>query len=236
MPATSTGFTYTTDTCPAVGQYSIVKKISCFHEAFNYDAGHIFFGVHPSADSAYMMVANYHASTTPLIVFRDTIKNLCSNSNYLFWAGIQNLSRSACFYPNFSFVAETISGQVIQSFQTGDIGGATDKGSPYFGYLAPDARTSFPAYYGGIFSLPAGVNDIVLKIITNPTAAYPSCTNTFAIDNILLMPVGPEISIADQATGGWVTGTCFKNGKPVTLTSEIGTGYYDFQYKEFYSC
>lgn len=152
-----------------------------------------------------------------ITVFRDTIRNLCSNSSYLFWAGIRNISQSACFYANFTFVAETISGQVIKSFQTGDIGGASDKGSPYFGYLAPDARISFPEYYGGIFSLPAGATDVILKIVTNSTNANSSCTNTFAMDNILLTPVGPALDIANKDTDGWITGTCFNNGAPIAL-------------------
>jgi gliding motility-associated-like protein len=225
----STDFIYTNNVCPQPGQYAVTLADNCF-KIIQHDAGHIFYTVHPlENDSGYMMIANYNASTISKTVFEDTVKNLCGNNQYLFWAGIRNLSNSTCFYPNFSFVVETVSDQTIQSFQTGDIGGATDKAAPYFGYLAPDPRTSFPAYYGGIFTLPAGINDVVVKIITNPTNAYSSCTSTFAIDNIILMPVGAEINISDPSSpGGWVTGTCFKGGKPVTLNSDIGSGYYNF--------
>ena len=225
----STDFTYTNNVCPQPGQYSVTLADECFN-VIQHDAGHIFYNPHPlENDSGYMMVVNYHASTISKTVFEDTIKNLCSSNQYLFWAGIRDLSNSACFYPNFSFIVETLSGQTIQTFQTGDIGGVTDKGAPYFGYLVPDPRTSFPVYYGGIFTLPAGINEVILKIITNPTNANSSCTNTFAIDNILLTAVGPEVSIADPASpDGWVTGTCFKNGKLIALNGSIGSGYYDF--------
>ena len=146
----------------------------------------------------------------------------------MFWAGINNRSHPACFYPNLSFVVETISGQLIQSFQTGDIGGpfGSDNAAAYFGYLVPDAKTTFPSYYGGIFSLPSGIRDIVVKIITNPTNANSSCINTFAIDNILLTPIGPDITITDpKSPDGWLTGTCFNDGNPVVLTGTIGSGY-----------
>jgi hypothetical protein len=183
-------FSYTVDTCPAPGYYSIVNQEKCFPVALNDDAGHIFFGTHPLVDSSgYMMLVNYSASSTSKTVFRDTVKDICGSSKYLFWAGVRNLSRSGCFYPNLSFVVETPSAQVIQSFQTGDIGSAgKDSAAPYFGYIIADPKTSFPAYYGGVFSLPAGISSVVVKIITNPTNANTSCTNTIAIDNILLTP------------------------------------------------
>ncbi|HEX5153362.1 MAG TPA: gliding motility-associated C-terminal domain-containing protein [Parafilimonas sp.] len=230
-------FSYTPDICPAPGNYSIVNQESCFPDALSDDAGHIFFGAHPLIDSlGYMMLVNYSASPTSKIVFRDTVKDLCGSNKYLFWAGVRNLSHSRCFYPNLSFVVETPDGQEIQSFQTGDIGGGVGKDSaaPYFGYIVADPKTSFPAYYGGIFSLPAGINNIVVKIITNPTTANTSCSNTFAIDNILLTPVGPEITILDpDSPDGWLTGACFKGGDPVALTGSIRSGYYGFRKTDF---
>ncbi len=216
----STDFKYTNNACPQPGQYSVTLADECFN-IIQHDAGHIFYNPHPlENDSGYMMIVNYQASTVSKTVFEDTIKNICSNNQYLFWAGIRNLSNSSCFYPNFSFIVETLSGQTIETFQTGDIGGTTDKGAPYFGFLASDPRTSFPAYYGGIFTLPAGINTVILKIITNSTNANSSCTNTFAIDNILLTPVGAEVSIADPASAdGWVTGPVLKMVNLLHLTA-----------------
>ena len=221
-------FTYTTSKCPPSGSYTISNTDSCFR-FIKSDAGHIFIGAHPAQeDSGYMMIATYQASAVSKTVFRDTIKNLCTNNTYLFWAGIRNLSNSKCFYPNFSFNVETLSGTLIQSFQTGDIGGgASDKGSPFFGYQAPDIKASFPYYYGGIFTLPAGITGIVLKIITNPSTAQ-TCTATFAIDNILLTSVGPALSIAIPNSDGYITSTCFQSNQPVNLAGNIGNGYYNF--------
>lgn len=225
----STDFAFTKNLCPKPGEYSVVNTDACFN-TIQHDAGHFFFGVHPlENEPGYMMIANYAASPNAKTVFEDTVKNLCSNNDYLFWAGIKNLSNSTCFYPNFSFTATTLSGNVLLNFHTGNIGGANDAGAAYFGYQVPDSKTPFPSYYGGVFSLPSGVGTIILKIITNSSNANSSCTATFAIDNIILMPVGPEITITDSASsGGWITGTCFKNGKPVALNGDIGSGYYSF--------
>ncbi|HVX25981.1 MAG TPA: gliding motility-associated C-terminal domain-containing protein [Parafilimonas sp.] len=220
-------FTYTTNKCPAPGSYTISNTDACFGFIKN-DAGHIFINSHPQQEnSGYMMIANYGASSFSKTVFRDTIKNLCSNNSYLFWAGIRNLSNSKCFYPNFSFNVETLSGSLIQSFETGDIGGATDNAAPFFGYQAPDIKATFPYYYGGIFKLPSGINDVVLKILTN-SSNVQTCTTTFAIDNILLTPVGPMLSIGMLNSEGYITSTCFQGNQPINLTSNISNGYYNF--------
>jgi len=238
LPVGSSDFPYTTDTCPSPGFYTVVNKVHCSNiNPLPHDAGTLFFGTHPlESDSGYMMLINYKASTSPRAIFRDTVKNLCGNSTYLFWAGIHNLGNGTCLYPNLSFNAETLSGQVIQSFQTGDIGGPTDKSAGYLGYLAPDPKTSFPSYYGGIFTLPAGMNEIVVKIIANASNAYADCNTFFAMDNILLTPVGPALTVTTP--GGtpeaWVTGACFQGNVPVKLTGNISTSATIFGAERFY--
>ncbi|HYJ64794.1 MAG TPA: gliding motility-associated C-terminal domain-containing protein [Parafilimonas sp.] len=226
-------FTYTTQDCPSPGNYSIINSGNCFL-SLKHDAGHIYIGPHPSdTDAGYMMLVNYQASAISKTVFRDTVKNLCSNNSYLFWAAILGLSNSACFHANLMFSVETLTGQVIQTFQTGDIGGATDKPHPYFGYTGIDIKATFPYFYGGIFTLPAGINNVVLKILTDPANDLP-CTATFATDNILLSPVGPNlsVSIAGQPEG-WITSTCFQGNQPVNLTADIGSGYLNFNSNDF---
>ncbi len=228
----STGFSYSNDLCPAMGSYTIVNQTNNCPGvgSLSDDAGHIFYGVHPVVDSTgYMMLVNYQASTNSKIVFSDTVSDLCSNNTYLFWAGVRKLGATTCFYPNLSLNVETVYGEILQSFQTGDIGGVGDNAAPYFGYAGFDLKTTFPSYYGGIFKLPAGVENVVLKILTNPTNVVSNCNTVFAMDNILLTPVGPDINVnIDGNTDAWIASSCFVDGMPINLTGDIYHSYRDF--------
>ena len=216
-----TDFTYTTNLNPAAGFYSIVNSDN--------DAGHIFFGPASLVDPAqgYKMVVCYNGLFTPKIVFSDTLRNLCGNNRFLFWAGINNIAPGNCLDPNLTFSVETLSGVVINTFQTGNIEGPGDNFSIYYGYY--DTKRPPVPFYGGIFQLPAGLSDIVVKIITNPSTAFPQCSALFEIDNIILMPIGPEIKISTQGNpDGWITASCFEGNIPVMLNGKIEPGYHDF--------
>ena len=214
-----TDFTYSASPAPPAGYYSVIKSDN--------DAGHIFFGPFPmnQPTRGYKMIASYSSSICPKVLFSDTARNLCNSSKYLFWAGINNVLRSSSLYPNFTLSVETTSGVVIKSFPTGNVGGAGDKYSWYSGYY--DRSKAPPvSFYGGTFDLPAGVRDVVVKIIPNPSAA--ACSAVFEIDNIILMPIGPDVRISSlKSPGGWITSACFQ-GVPLDLTSKIEGGYIDF--------
>jgi len=225
-------FPYTNNVCPATNTYSIVTKESCYvaKDSISKDAGHVYFGPHPlDSYPGYMMLLNYQSSSTSKIVYSDTVRTLCGSTKYLFWAGINRASFSTCFYPNFNFNIETLSGKLIQSFSTGDIGGATSNAKGYYGVRGIDIKAPFPYFYGGTFSLPQNIKDIVVKIVTNPGADLP-CTNTVAIDNIELMPIGADINISvDDNSDGWITGTCYVGDKPVNISGSISNNYLDFE-------
>jgi hypothetical protein len=93
-----TDYIYTTDLCPQKGYYTVVNSINCGYPLdLKRDAGITYNGAFqyafPESDSGgYMMLVNASVSSNPAIVFQDTVKNLCSNSGYLFWAGISNLT------------------------------------------------------------------------------------------------------------------------------------------------
>jgi len=215
-------FTYTTSPEAGIGFYSVIKS--------GVDAGHIFSGSYPLEDEpvGYKMIAAYDALLPSKVLFGDTIRGLCSNSKFLFWAGIKNLTPGSCLAPNLTFVVETLSGQVIDTFQTGNIGGAQDGYAWYYGYYNAVLYPPVP-FYGGIFQLPAGISDIVVKIITNPASAPPPCTALMTIDNILLTPVGPDIRITSpRHPGGWIAASCFEGNVPLELNGRIEPGYMDF--------
>ncbi|MDP4149211.1 MAG: gliding motility-associated C-terminal domain-containing protein [Bacteroidota bacterium] len=230
-----TDFTYTPESCPAKGSYTVVNSIDCRYDldpkidaTITYNG--IFQNAFPESDSGgYMMLVNAGVSADSMVVFQDTVKNLCSHSGYLFWAGITNLDYNACAHENFTMRIETMTGQVIETFQTGDLSQFaldTNHFAYYVGYtslLIPAPRSSFPFFYGSFFTLPAGVTDVVAKIILDPLKnVYPDCTVHFALDNILITPVSSQLHIENPVfPQGWVIGACFQGDKPVILNGSI---------------
>ena len=227
-------FIYTTDLCPSVGQYTVVNTINCGYKknlyrnagiTYNTDFQYAF----PESDSGgYMMLVNAGVSPNPLIVFQDTVKNLCSNSGYLFWTGISNLNSNSCSHPNFTMNIETTNGQVIKTFLTGDLGMATvdtNHFAYYFGYsslLFPAPKSTFPNFYGFFFTLPTGITDVVAKIILNPLNEYRDCTVQFAMDNVIIMPVSSQLQIQNPMyPDGWIIGACFQGNNPLVLDGSI---------------
>jgi len=192
------------------------------------DAGHTFVGplAYPDDDSGYVMLVRHIATDKPKILFADTVKNLCSTS-YLFYAGIMNVGGNTCILPNFTLSAETLSGQLLGSFQTGDVGSSNDHYSWYPGFYDATMRPKFP-FYGGVFDLPAGIKDIVVKIIANPST-HTNCYYTCIVDNIFLTPVGPQIKVYSPLNpDGWVVASCFDGKKPLKVTGGVGTSYQNF--------
>lgn len=229
LPAGKTDFIYTTDAQPQPGYYSIIES--------NNDAGHIYIGYSEinSSPHGFKMIATYNPGFTPKIIYRDTVHNICGNTRYLFWAGINNVLPANCLKPNFTMRVETLDGTPVASFQTGKVAGpnAEDNYSWYYGYYDRLRPPRVP-FYGGTFVLPAGITDVVVKIITNPGNEYYMCSATFEIDNIILMPVGPDVRISSvKYPGGWVTGSCFTGNVPVELTSKIEDGFLDFGVRNY---
>ncbi|MBL0359181.1 MAG: gliding motility-associated C-terminal domain-containing protein [Chitinophagaceae bacterium] len=229
----NTGFIYTTDACVAAGQYTIANKTECnFPVQLTMDAGTTFFGIVPASnDSGYLMIVNAAARNRPQTLYADTVRNLCSNQTFLFWAGFQNLGTSSCVYPNMTMSIETLAGQTLQSFQTGNVGGSPDNFVFYPGFwpFPPPGMVKFPHYYGFYITLPAGLNDIVARITINPSNANSSCTSTFAVDNIMLTPMGPDVSIGlPGGSAGWISGGCFQGNTPVIINGRISPQNFAF--------
>lgn len=223
-----TEYTYTTESCPPTGSYTVVNKQLCPQLTGFTDAGHMYVAskaLHEH-DTGYVMLVHHVASDKPKLLFADTVNDLCGPS-YLFYAGIMNVGNGTCIYPNFTLSAETLSGQVLGSFQTGDIGGASDRWAWYPGFFDPAQKPEF-TFYGGIFDLRAGITEVVVKIIANPSSQY-YCDYTCIVDNIFLVPVGAEIKIQPRGNpDAWVTASCFDGKKPVDLTGVTGTSYHNF--------
>src|SRR5829696_7761067 len=165
----STDFQFTRNVCPTPGYYTLVNKTECpGRVSLKNVAGQLFFGSYPiESDSGYMMLVNYEANGRSKNILIDTLHNLCSRMSYLFCAALVNLGHSTGCYPNLTFSVETLSGHVIQVFNTGNIGSETDSRAAYFGFSAPYKKSTFPYYYGGIFNLSTATTEIVVKISTD---------------------------------------------------------------------
>lgn len=223
-PPLQTGFSdfsYTTASGYSSGQYSVVKVAR--------DGGHQYYGPFVYGDhEGYRMVASYDAGFFNKILFGDTIRGLCGGQRYLFWAQISKLG--GCLPPSFTFSVETTTGVVIQSAQTGQVGGALaqDNYSWYPGFYDRTKRPAFP-FYGLNFQLPSGVSDIVIKIITAPAAGLAGCTAFFAIDNIYLNATGPNVhAFSYKYSGGWIAATCFDGSVPLELSAHVDSGAFEF--------
>ncbi len=219
LPIGQTDFTFTSNAVPAPGFYSVIYSTN--------DAGHVFLNSRPISlpTPGYKMIVCYDGSFTSKIVYTDTVRNLCASNRYLFWAGINNAAPGNCLSPNLTFSVETISGTVIADFQTGNIDKAGGKFADYYGYS--DTKLPPVPFYGGIFQMPAGVSEIVVKVITNPSTAFPRCSAVFEIDNIILMPVGPELNIS-LPNGGFITASCFQGDIPIVLNGDVKQLYHEF--------
>jgi FOG: PKD repeat len=233
----STSFKYTTDSCPAPGYYTVVNNQTCTNKANSkHNAGHLFYQSIPIEDKiGYMMLVATTPMTQPKILFSDTVKNLARDMNYLFWGGMQNVGKGVCYFPSFTFSVETVSGEVIQSYKTGPIGNG-DSGTCYPGFPCPSGPGIPPPfnYYGGDFICPVGVDQVVLKIIQDPSTNYPQCLSYLTIDNIFLTPIGPNIKIlgAKYPESGYVS-TCFDGHNPVVIHGDIKGGDYQFGSKYY---
>ncbi len=161
------GYTYTTNTCPNDGSYTITGATSgCFgnhwHTVKTDHGGH----------GQFMLV---NASFTPSDFFVATVKDLCPNTNYEFASWLMNVLSSTGIKPNVTFTIEKPDGTVLQSFSTGDI---------------PETTAPVWKQYGFYFTTPADNAEIVLRMRNNAPGGNG---NDLALDDITFRPCGPII-------------------------------------------
>lgn len=208
-PLSSTSFFYNTTTCPNDGFYSIVNSTSgCFS-----DSWHTVTQDHTPGDvNGYFMLVN--ASILPSVFFLDTVRNLCSGTTYEFSAWIMNvLKPSACSgngnRPNIVFSIETSTGTVIQTYNTADI-----------------LHQSVPQWmqYGFYFTMPVGVNDVVLRMTNNTPGG---CGNDLALDDITFRPCGPKVdaSFINVSGNNGTVNFCISDNKNITISGAVQAGY-----------
>jgi gliding motility-associated-like protein len=209
LPSASTNYTFTTSTCPNDGSYTVVNSTSgCFS-----DSWHTVGQDHTPGDAnGYFMLVN--ASVAPGVFFLDTVKNLCSGTTYEFSAWIMNvLKSSACSFngnrPNIFFSIETVTGTVIQTYNTADI---LNQSSPQWNQ------------YGFYFTLPAGESNLVMRMVNT---APGGCGNDLALDDITFRPCGPKVDAAFINVSGnnGTVNFCISDNKSITINGAVQTGF-----------
>ena len=220
LPIKNTAFNYSKDSCPAPGTYTITNSLyRCPATRMGRSIDNT-----PNSKNGYMMVVNDTVSRTSKIVYMDTLKaSLCPGTSYNFSAALLNVAipgycgSSNIHLPAFSFNIETTSGQVLASSHTGPIS---------FSYVPPPPPTPVTPKFGvfGVsFTMPPGINALVLKI-KDDAAGYSACGYEFAIDDIMFTATGPKTSIIfdDDLYGTeLVKGVCFQDNKSISFTGNI---------------
>jgi gliding motility-associated-like protein len=203
-----TNYSYVTDGCPNDGYYTIANSISnCFGNTWHSTTDHT------GNATGYMMVIN--ASYNPGDFFVKRVDGLCANTTYEFAAWIYNLLESfACngngIKPNITFKIETTSGNVLQSYSTGDI-------PENLGWKQ----------YGFFFSTTIGESSVVLRMTNN---APGGCGNDLLLDDITFRACGPLVTANINGTLDSAD-VCTGDNSIFTLQANVSAGYSDPVYQ-----
>ena len=168
---TASNYIFQTADCPDDGYYSIRSSSNnCFNT---------WHSISDHTGNGNMMLVN--ADFDPGVFYSDTVRNLCSQTTFEFSAWLINmLTPSACggngIKPDITFRIEKTDGSLLQMYNTGQL---------------PALASPEWFKFGFYFTTPAGVNDVVLKMINN---APGGCGNDLAIDDISFRPCGPPIT------------------------------------------
>ncbi|MDA9555854.1 gliding motility-associated C-terminal domain-containing protein [Pelobium sp.] len=203
-----TTYNYKAADCPDDGQYTINNKTSsCFSNTW-----HTLTEDHtPNDINGYMLIVNAKNELGTFYTF--PINNLCPETTYEFSSFIINLIKLSApcgiiTKPNITFRVERMDGTLIQEYSTGFI-----------------TETSNPIWnkYGFFFTNPAGVSNVVLKLINNSGGG---CGNDLALDDITFRPCGP--TIIAQSVGIIPSSSlqiCEGSSATYNLRSSVSAGY-----------
>lgn len=201
-----TNLGYINTGCPLDGNYTITNTaMGCFNNTW-----HNILSDHTGDQEGRMMLIN--ATNSPNVFFTDTIIGLCGNSTYEFGAWVANvLKPSSCggngTKPDLTFTIETLSGTILQSYNTGKI---TEEASLTF------------KQYGFLFKPDISTTTIVLRIANN---AGTGCGNDLAIDDITFRPCGPAMNASIDGVASFNKSICINNQTVLSLNMNVATGY-----------
>ncbi|RQO70426.1 hypothetical protein DBR43_20630 [Pedobacter sp. KBW06] len=200
----NTTYNYVASGQPSDGSYTIEKSVN------SGGAWYLLPNHTPNDPDGYLMMIN--ASVTPGIFYEtDVATDLCPNTTYEFAAWVSNLLVFSGIKPNLTFMILAMDNQVLSTYSTGDI-----------------AESSGPTWkqYGFLFSTPANVNRVKIRIINN---AAGGTGNDLALDDITFRACGPAITVGLDNTGQTEKMICEEGSSPTTISAQV-TGSANLQY------
>jgi len=201
LAAAATSYQYVGDACPVNGFYTLLNKgVEC-----NY-GWHVLQSDHTGNSGGYCMLVD--ASFEPGDFYLDTVKNLCANTTYEFAAWMLKMKYvSQGIRPNITFSIETADGDVLQTYNSGDI---------------PVEQTVVWKQYGFYFTTPENTPAIVLRM-TNNTPGGDG--NDLALDDITFRACGQLITAAVEGNTNSTIDVCEGNANIYTFTATVAAGY-----------
>ena len=115
--------------------------------------------------------------------------------------------------PNITFNIETVTGQVLQTYNSGDV---------------PVEQTVVWKQYGLYFTTPVNVSGIVLRMTNN---ARGGDGNDLALDDITFRPCGLLITAGVQGNTNSTIDVCEGNSNSYTFNSTVSSGYFSPVYQ-----
>jgi gliding motility-associated-like protein len=208
LPSDITNYAYTNNQCPADGGYTIANSTNgCFTNTW-----HTLSRDHTGNANGYMMIINASSAPGVFYVQKAEGSKLCPNTTYEFAAWVLNiLKNSSCgtgaIKPNITFSIETTSGQVLKTYETGDI-----------------EASATPAWnqYATEFTTPVSTTDIVVKM-TNKSPG--GCGNDLVLDDITFRAKGPVLTPAFTAGNSSSQSLCQGDNANYTISTGVSAGY-----------
>jgi gliding motility-associated-like protein len=218
LSAASTNYQYVANDCPNDGFYTVRNNTTnCFSSSW-----HSLSGDHTGDANGYFMLVN--ASVQPGAFYVDTVRGLCSGTNFEFAAWVVNvLKQSACSgngnRPDLTFTIERTDGTIIQAYSTGAI---------------PGQPVPVWQQYGFFFNTPVGITDVVLRIVNN---APGGCGNDLALDDITFRPCGPLLSASINGFPANTARLCRGTSTSFDFSGSISSGFANpsFQWQESFN-
>lgn len=214
LPAGVTSYTYTAGGCPNDGSYTLQNLVfGCFGGSWHTVAGdHT-----PNDANGYYMLVNASLSAGDFYI--DTIRGLCSNTNYEFAAWVKNVLKPEVggIMPNLTFQVESLTGTVLTTVNSGNI---------------PSENPAPWKQYGAFFITPPGTTDVVIRLKNNAPGGNG---NDFALDDITFRPCGPKLDATVNNTDSSFIVGCESDRKSYLLKANYTPGIYanpSFQWQE----
>jgi gliding motility-associated-like protein len=191
-------YQYSNSGCPNDGYYTIATSIPvCWGGVWHTPVSD------HTGGGAFLLV---NATFTPGDFFVSRVSGLCPGTTYEFAAWMMNVIKGGGIRPNVTFRIEDVSGNVLQSYNTGDV-----------------PNTALPEWrqYGFFFTTSNSATEVVLRMTNN---APGGIGNDIAMDDITFRPCGPTVNSTIVGYGDSAA-ACVEQPNTYSMTAAVSAGY-----------